>query len=178
MLLRNYYSSLTYSAIGNTKVTEDVAIELSPWYSRRFNGNYSLADFISSIFSSNASCAFSFGAGMYNEAPCCIGFGDNTAEVTFNDYSPTGTYTPIRSVQKSTETTYDNSTKTYTRIVKFTLTNPSSNILNINEIMIGAGSTLVYYTRDLLGENSFVINANESVDFELTIKYTIAEPLQ
>ena len=44
--------------------------------------------------------------------------------------------------------------------------------------MIGSGSTGVYYTRDLLGENSFVFNAKESVDFELTIKYTIAEPLQ
>ena len=178
MLLRNYYSSLTYSAIGNTNITEDVTPELSPRFSRTYNGNYVLMDFIPSIFSSNTTCAFSFGANMNKNAQCCIGFGDNTTEVTFNDYSPTGKYTPISSVQKTSETTYDNNTKTYTRIVKFTLTNPSSNTLNINEIMIGAAGTTVYYTRDLLGENSFVFNANESVDFELTIKYTIAEPLQ
>ena len=178
MLLRNYYSSLTYSAVGNNKVTEDVAVELSPRYSRQYDGNYKLAYYASEIFSSDTSYAFGFGNNINTQGSCSIGFGDNTTEVTFNDYSPTGTYQAITSVLKSTETTYNDNTKTYTKIAKFTLSNPYSTILNINEIMIGSGNTKVYYTRDLLGENSFVLNAKESVDFELTINYTIAEPLQ
>lgn len=178
MLLRNYYSGLTYSAIGNTNITEDVTPELSPRYSRKYNGDYELVYYASEIFSSGTSYAFSFGNNINKQGSCAIGFGDNTTEVTFNDYSPTGQYQPITSVLKSTKTTYNNNTKTYTKIAKFTLTNPYGTTLNINEIMLGSGNALVYYTRDLLGENSFVLNAKESVDFELTINYTIAEPLQ
>lgn len=178
LLLRNYYSSLTYECVGDSNVTEDVTPELSPRYSRKYDGDYALTGYRGNIFSSSTIYSFGFGNLMNTQGVCCIGFGDNTAEVTFNDYVPTGKYQPITSTKKSNETTYDSNTKTYTTIVKFTLTNPSSNILNINEIMLGSASTYVYYTRDLLGENSFVLNANESVDFELTIKYTIAEPLQ
>ena len=82
----------------------------------------------------------------------------------------------LTSVTTSNTTTYNDNTKTYTNVRMFTITNDSSNILPVNEILIGTRG--IAYIRELLGDNSFTIGAKESVKFELTIKYTVAEPLQ
>ena len=176
MLLRNYYSSLTYSAIGNNNVTEDVSHELSPRYSRNIAGTYVLEYFNGTFISSDNTFLFAY--GTYNiTSKSCIWFGKNTAPVTFNDYAAVGDYSmQLTAVATSNTTTYNDNTKTYTNVRMFTITNNSSNILPVNEILIG--TTKIAYIRELLGENSFTIGANESVKFELTIKYTVAEPLQ
>ena len=176
LILRNYYSSLTRSSIGDDNITEDVSRELSPRYSRNIAGNYVLEFFQPTFISS--SNTFSFGYGTYNiNTLSCIWFGKNTAPVTFNDYSAVGDYNVrLDAVQTSNNTTYNDNTKTYTNVRMFTITNTSSNILPVNEILIGTKT--IAYIRELLGENSFTIGANESVKFELTIKYTVAEPLR
>ena len=176
MLLRNYYSSLTRTSIGYTNITEDVSHELSPRYSRNISGNYVLEFFQPSFISSENTFLFGYGARDVNGLSC-IWFGKNTAPVTFNDYAAVGDYRiTLGAVETSNTTTYNDNTKTYTNVRMFTITNTSSNILPVNEILIGTGT--IAYIRELLGENSFTIGAKESVKFELTIKYTIAEPLQ
>lgn len=178
MLLRNYYSTLTASTIGNTNVTEDVTQDLSPRYSRLVTGSYAIIDFRPEFFRSGA-FGFTYGNMIYSGSFPAIGFGNNTANPTFNDYTPTGNVnTALNSVRKEYKIIYDDATKTYTCTGKYTLTNPTDNVLEINEIMLGYGDIRCYYTRDTLGDNSFTMGAKESVDFELTIKYTIAEPLQ
>lgn len=185
LLLRNYYSSLTYSAIGKTNVIEDVSQELSPRYSRAINGNYALVPFPQGILNSLYPCDFAYGS--YNQSYTrAIGFGNNTNGVTFNDYAPTSSVgnTAITAVRTNYNTTYDETTKTYTLVETYTLTNQLSTPLEVNEIFLGGKGDFasdlgfVYITRDLLGDNSFTIGDKESVKFELTIKYTIAEPLQ
>lgn len=185
LLLRNYYSSLTYSAIGKTNVIEDVSQELSPRYSRDVNGNYVLSPFPQAVLNSAFPCEFAYGS-YFISAYRFIGFGNNTNAVTFNDYGPTSLVgkTPITAVRTSYNTTYDETSKTYTLVEIYTLTNRLSTPLEVNEILLGGRGSIgnengeIYITRDLLGDNSFTIGANESVKFELTIKYTIAEPLQ
>lgn len=178
LLLRNYYSALTFSSIGDNNVTEDVAQNLSPRYSRAITGAYQKSEFAPYFIKSNQT--FRFVYGVTGGAGPLIWFGKNTAPVTFEDYAPVGDYVVSLSSNKTrSNTTYDDSTKTYTYVSEYTLTNNSSNELPVNEILIGNGdSGFVAYIRELLGENSFTIGANESVKFELTIKYTIAEPLQ
>ena len=179
MLLRNYYTGLTNAAIGNKNITEDVSQTLSPRYSRNIAGDYVLAGFTSNFISSEYNFYFSYGATMNRDGVKAIGFGNNTTPPTFNDYIPTGnTATKLTAVKKTDNTVYDDNTKTYTNTSNYTLTNNTENDLEINEIMLGSSGTACYYTRDLLGENSFIIGANDSVNFEITIKYTIAEPLQ
>ena len=185
LLLRNYYSSLTYSAIGKDNVIEDVSQELSPRYSRTISGSYKLVPFPLGVLNSQYPCDFAYGpyTQSYTRA---IGFGNNTKEVTFNDYAPTSLVenTRITAVRTNFKTTYDEATKTYTLVEIYTLSNQLSTPLEVNEIFLGGrgefGGDLgfVYITRDLLGDNSFTIGDKESVKFELTIKYTIAEPLQ
>jgi hypothetical protein len=185
LLLRNYYSSLTYSAIGKNNVIEDVSPELSPRYSRRINGDYVLAPFPQSILNTIYPCDFAYGSRTQSYYRF-IGFGNNTKAVTFNDYAPTSLVgdTTITSVRATSNTTYDETSKTYTLVETYTLTNQTSKQLEVNEILLGGRGDsgneqgYIYITRDLLGDNSFTIGANESVKFELTIKYTIAEPLQ
>lgn len=185
MLLRNYYSSLTYSAIGKSNVIEDVSPELSPRYSRAINGNYILVPFPQAAINSQYVCDFAYGS-VNQSYYRFVGFGNNTNAVTFNDYAPTSLVgnTSIRTVRTSYKTTYDETSKTYTLVELYTLTNPLSTALEVNEILVGGRGSIgdetgaCYITRDLLGDNSFTIGANESVKFELTIKYTIAEPLQ
>lgn len=178
MLLRNYYSTLTASTIGNTNVTEDVTHELSPRYSRLATGSYAIKDFRPEFFKYGA-FVFTYGNMIYNGSAPCIGFGNNTANPTFNDYAPTGNVkTTLNNVRAEYNTIYDDATKTYIFTGKYTLTNPTDNMLEINEIMLGYGDIGCYYTRDTLGDNSFTIGGKESVKFEITIKYTIAEPLQ
>lgn len=200
MLLRNYYSTLTYSSVGSSNVTEDVAQNLSPRYSRNIDGDYILNPvgntYVGVIMPSNANQmpTFDFGAHNYTGTTSSSGygrriwFGSNTTEPTFNDYAPVSEHiVTLASTRTSYQTTYDQATHTYTSVEAYTLTNNSNYSLEVNEILIGATSTTdIYgtnrgscaYTRDLLRENSFVIGAKESVKFELTIKYTIAEPLQ
>ena len=177
MLLRNYYSSLTYSAIGNTNITEEVTPELSPRYSRTNNGSYRLVSFPVNVTDTSRAFGFSYGNTITGDYRT-IGLGNNETAVSFYDYTPHGTATSIASTRKSFSTVYDENTKTYTITELYVITNTSSNDLIINEIMLGSGNNYMYITRDLLGENSFTLNANESVNFEITIKYTIAEPLQ
>ena len=200
MLLRNYYSSLTYSSIGKSNVTEDVAKNLSPRYSRSIAGNYILNpignNYVGVILPSNIERepTFDYGANDYIGGSSSykyarrIWFGNNTASPTFNDYAPTSErIVTLGSTRTSYQTSYDETTHTYTSVETFTLTNNSNYILEVNEILMGATTSTddsgnnrgsCAYTRDLLGENSFSIGAQESVKFELTIKYTIAEPLQ
>lgn len=200
MLLRNYYSTLTYSSVGNLNVTEDVAQNLSPRYSRNIAGDYILNPigntYVGEVMPSNASRlpTFDYGANNYTGGSGSsnydrrIWFGSNTSEPTFNDYAPVSEHTvTLASTRTSYRTTYDEATHTYTSIEAYTLTNNSNYSLEVNEILIGATTSTDYYgvnkgscayTRDLLRENSFTIGAKESVKFELTIKYTIAEPLQ
>ena len=185
MLLRNYYSSLTYSAIGNSNVIEDVSQELSPRYSRTINGKYALVPFPRDVINSLYACDFAYGP-VNQSYYRFVGFGNNTNAVTFNDYAPTSLVggARITAVRSSYNTTYDETSKTYTTVELYTLTNQSSIPLEVNEILLGGKGEFrnevgaCYITRDLLGDNSFTIGANESVKFELTIKYTIAEPLQ
>ena len=178
MLLRNYYSTLTASTIGNRNVTEDVAQELSPRYSRLVNGSYAIKDFRPEFFKFG-SFGFTYGNMIFDGDTPVIGFGNNTANPTFNDYTPTGNVkTTLNGVRADFKTIYDDATKTYIFTGNYTLTNPTDNVLEINEIMLGYGNIECYYTRDTLGDNSFTIGAKESVKFEITIKYTIAEPLQ
>ena len=178
---------MTYSAIGNTNVTEDVSYELSPRYSRLPNGSYALVAFPDALLNANYAPVFYYGAGVTSGARC-IGFGSNETAPSFNDYAPSVSPTLARqlnSVRTSSKTVYDDMTKTYTLTETYTLTNPSSNDLLINEILLGGLGSIIsttsnqlFVTRDLLGDNSFTIAGNESVKFELTVKYTIAEPLQ
>ena len=188
MLLRNYYSSLTFSAIGNTNITEDVATDLSPRYSRSLSGDYSLADFPAYINDLSSPIDFYYGTSQISKVRC-IWFGSGTAEPTFNDYAPTssvGAYS-ITSTRTSYASTYDDNTKTYTSVELYTLTNNTSNALEINELLYGGTGRAksngsfnypIAIIRILLGENSFTLEAGESVKFELTVKYTIAQPLQ
>ena len=186
MLLRNYYTSLTRSSVGTSNVTEDVSKELSPRYSRTITGAYKTLPFIPEFISTEVIPAFKYGAWHTSSQTNrrLIYFGNNTANVTFNDYAPTGEYVAeIDSVRKTATTTYDENTKTYTSVETFTLTNNNNYNLPINEILLAvtppSGAYAQYaYVRELLGENSFTLNSKESVNFELTIKYTIAEPLQ
>lgn len=188
MLLRNYYSSLTYSAIGNTNVTEDVARELSPRYSRLPTGTYALVAFPNALLNASYPATFFYGVSTNISGARCIGFGSNETPTTFNDYAPvvtSGLSMPLSSTRVSSEIIYDDITKTYTLTELYTLTNTTNKNLVINEILLGGlggiistTSTQLYVTRDLLGNNSFTISGNESVKFELTVKYTIAEPLQ
>lgn len=188
MLLRNYYSLMTYAAIAGTNEAEGVTEDLSPTYSRRTDGTYfrySLPSFIP--FKENSSTKFFYGRSVYQQGSFLriIWFGNNTTEPNFNDYAPQSDYNEyIDSSRTSYNLTYDDVTKTYTSVELFTLINSSSNDLPINEIMIGfcygtdPRSTSFAISRDILGNNSFVLEAGESVKFELTIKYTIAEPLR
>lgn len=176
LLLRNYYSSLTFSAIGDSNITEEVTPELSPRYSRTTNGSYGLVDFPSTFINTRTPFVFYYGSSL-SLSVRTIGFGNNDTPVSFYDYIPQGTATTLVSTRKSYSTIYDQNTKTYTITELYVITNTSSNDLIINEIMIGSGDN-IYITRDLLGENSFTLNGNESVNFEITIKYTIAEPLK
>ena len=188
MLLRNYYSSLTYSAIGNTDVTEDVSHDLSPRYSRLPHGSYSLVAFPNALLNAEYQAFFYYGGVNVTSGVRCVGFGSNETPPTFNDYAPSvssGLTTRLTSVRTSSKTVYDDISKTYTFTEIYTLTNPTSNDLPINEILLGGlgsisttASNQLFVTRDLLGDNSFTILGNESVKFELTVKYTIAEPLQ
>ena len=177
MLLRNYYSSLTGSAIGDTKVTEDVSQNLSPRYSRNIYGQYTIGSFTPSFINSGVGYSICYGAKIPSGA-FSIWFGKNTAPVSFDDYAPVSNYTSLQltAVETSTNTIYDSNSKTYTTVKMYTITNPSDNELPVNEILIGNDRTA--YLREVLNENSFIIGAKESVKFELTIKYTIAEPLQ
>ena len=187
MLLRNYYTSLTRTAVGIYNVTEDVSQALSPRYSRAITGAYKTPLFIPEFISTEYEPSFKYGAWytLSQTNTRLIYFGDNTANVTFNDYAPTGEHTvQINSVRKQAITTYDENTKTYTSVETFTLTNNANYDLPINEILLAVNSpssgeyAQYAYVRELLGENSFTLNSKESVNFELTIKYTIAEPLQ
>lgn len=188
MLLRNYYSSLTYSAIGDSNVTEDVAHELSPRYSRLPSGSYALVAFPNALLNASYPATFFYGASPNISGARCIGFGSNETPPSFNDYAPSvssGLTMQLNSTRVSSKIIYDDITKTYTLTELYTLTNTTKNNLVINEILLGGlgsiiGTTSIqlYVTRDLLGNNSFTISGNESVKFELTVKYTIAEPLQ
>lgn len=188
LLLRNYYSSLTASAIGNTNVTEDVSPNLSARYSRRPNGEYYLAFFPTDLLNTYTGCNFYYGNYIPSSNIRFVGFGNNTNQPTFEDYAPGGLVKGTLSANRtSNNTVYDANTKTYTLTETYTLTNNTDNIIEVNEILYGGSgysisdsgrSAAIYVTRDLLNENSFSIGAKESVKFELTIKYTIAEPLQ
>lgn len=186
MLLRNYYTSLTRSAVGTSHVTEDVTQEISPRYSRSIRGEYKTPIFIPNFISTDETPSFKYGAWytFSSTNTRLIYFGDNTANVTFNDYAPTGEHdVEINAIRKSATTTYDKNTKIYTNVETFTLTNNSNYDLPINEILLAVSSysgeyAQYAYVRELLGENSFTLNSKESINFELTIKYTIAEPLQ
>lgn len=177
LILRNYYSSLTASAIGENQVTEDVSQNLSPRYSRNIFGQYSPTGFSPSFTNSGYVYSFCYGTKIPTGS-ITIWFGKNTAPVTFDDYAPVSDYAgfQLTAVQTSTNTIYDSNSKTYTNVRMYTITNPSDKELPVNEILIGSDRTA--YLREVLNENSFIIGANESVKFELTIKYTIAEPLQ
>ena len=179
LLLRNYYSSLTSASIGSYHVTEDISPELSPRYSRTIKGTYVQAKFAPNFISTNEDFGFAYGPTLTG-ANNIIWFGKNTSPVTFNDYAPIGDYTvDLTRSQTKCNATYNSDTKTYTIISEYTLTNHSDNDLPVNEILIGRGADSgVAYIREVLGENSFTIGAKESVKFEITIKYTIAEPLQ
>lgn len=188
MLLRNYYSSLTTSALGTgSYISEDVSQDLSPRYSRNYRGDYVLAQFPAWLLDLSVNPTFLFGQSSYPRALRVVNFGNNTTDVTFNDYGATGTSTQLSDIRTDYKTTYDENTKTYTSIETFTLTNNTENVLEINEILLGGcgfetstngRGAQIYVTRNLLGENAFTMSARESVKFELTIKYTIAEPLQ
>ena len=181
MLLRNYYTGLTASAIGTNNITEDVSQNLSPRYSRTTNGNYALAFFTSNFIQTNQEFKFIYGI-VPTPYSFTIWFGKNTSAVNFNDYAPIADYNVIlTSSETKNSTTYDDNLKTYTNVREYTLTNNSDNDLIVNEILIGGSNNVPYgtaYLRELMGDNSFTISAKESVKFELTIKYTIAEPLQ
>ena len=180
MLLRNYYAGMTYNSVGNSNVTEDVSPELSPRYSRLFNGNYDLMPFYSNAFNPSYEAPIAYGKYTGYQEPRVIWLGSGETETNFNDYTITGNSVALRATHTKTVTTYDATTHTYTSVEEYTITNPSTTDLPVNEIGIGGsnGNRAVIYFRELLLENAFIISANESVKFELTTKYTIAEPLQ
>lgn len=183
LLLKNYYTSLTFSAIGNSNVTEDVSQEVSPRYSRLLDGSYALADFKPYVFSPSYGMSYISYGKQYSSTSGqrALWFGSGTNPVTFNDYAPsTIQNVNIIFTRSSYTVVYDETTKTYTSTEIYTLTNNTDLTLEITEILLGApmGYYGIAYIRELLGENSFTFNARESVKFELTIKYTIAEPLQ
>ena len=62
LLLRNYYTSLTRSAVGASYVNEDVSQELSPRYSRSITGAYKTPLFIPDFISTDTIPAFKYGA--------------------------------------------------------------------------------------------------------------------
>lgn len=200
MLLKNYYTALTASFIGGSGLIsgeEDTAN--SPRYSKNILGNtvacQLLGNLYGATFTKNSPDDIYYGAiaptgggtSSY-ENPTCIWFGKNTTEPSFTDFAPQADYkVALGKTLTSSTLTYDANTKTYTRIYKYTLTNNSDYDLEINEILLGGSFGLTNgkssegacaFTRDILGENSFTILSKESVKFELTIKYTIAEPLQ
>ena len=198
MLLRNYYANLVGMSIPSGNIT-DVSSELSPRYARDMANVYfymanpttQSLQYLSTgnmrFVYGNLSSAYSTPSGYQNLPMPFIAFGKGTNEPTFNDYSVSTDYSSpvfIVNVFKNINTTYNENTKTYTTIANWTFTNKSTNNLEINEICLGVSnphqsSTYrhMIYTRDLLTE-SFTLEAGESANFELTIKYTIPEPLQ
>ena len=77
MLLRNYYTGLTASAIGTNNIIEDVSENLSPRYSRTTNGNYALVFFSSNFIQTNQEFHFIYGIES-SPYPFTIWFGKNT----------------------------------------------------------------------------------------------------
>lgn len=190
---------MTYSS--NSRITdteEGITPELSPSYSRLINGTYarktlpSITPFALSSLSGNDGYKSAIGYGansIYSTSTTpdiLIYLGKSNNEPTFGDYAPATDVNVRLAYQfKKRSASYDTTTKTYTNTVEVTLTNNSENILEVNEILLAyatsssnISSNAVCVSRDILGENAFTIGANESVGFELTIKYTIAEPLQ
>ena len=192
MLLKNYYTCSTATEVSTTDslIYNEESKELSPRFSKSIVGDLHAVN----KYAMPLRGIDFFHYGKYNRSQNSSGngnagsgcwFGNSTIEPTFDDYTVSGDYsTPLTKVYKGLEGSYDGSTKTYTVVASYTLTNPTSNQLVINEIALGftpsygsgVGSYLI--TRDLLGSEAFTIEANESVNFELTIKYTIAEPLR
>lgn len=198
MLLRNYYANLVGMSIPTENIT-DVSSELSPRYARDMTNTYFYMTYPTTqslqylstsnmrFVYGNLSSSYSTPSGYTNLPMPFIAFGKGTNEPTFNDYSVLTDYSSpvfIANVFKNISTTYNENTKTYTTIANWTFTNKSSNNLEINEICLGVSNPYqsgtyrhMIYTRDLLVE-SFTLEAGESANFELTIKYTIPEPLQ
>ena len=191
LLLKNYYTALTAQsvAVQGTQIEGETA-DNNPRISTAINGdkayNVLLTNDTIGLFPkyffygaiNNSSTGGNSGAGHH------CWFGSSTAEVKFSDYAPVsniGNYNLV-GTKKSTTISYDETTKTYTMNGLYTITNNNNVELPINEICLGY--TIAYLsnsfiiTRDLLGENSFILGAKESVNFEITIKYTIAQPLQ
>lgn len=192
MLLKNYYTSLCAKDTSTTDavMTGETDINTSPRFSTSLNGQKHAVPQYSFPFNGS----FVFYYGNYNVSQSSSGnidagnkcwFGNSNVAPSFEDYSVNADTTlKLTSTYKSVDTSYNESTKTYTRTWKYVLYNGSSNALDIKEIYLGftpsygngVGSYLV--THDLLGENEFTIEAGESVNFELTILYTIAQALQ
>lgn len=174
-------------------------ITLSPRYSITIDGNYVQCSLFGNLFASNFLNGyidnFAYGRQTYNgggistgQNPSIVWFGSGTNEPSFTDYAPTANFkASITKTNKSLTRVYDANTKTFTVTSLYVLTNNSNNDLPINEILIGGAYGIenrpstpnsCAFIREILKENSFILEAGESVNFELSIKYTIAEPLQ
>ena len=178
---------------GENEVTE------SPRYSLNIKGEYVQCSLFGNLYAANFLNGYiesfsygrtaSYGGGTSSgENPSLVWFGSGTNEPVFTDFAPTANFEQyITKTNKSITRTYDPVTKTYTVTSLYVLTNPGTKDMAINEILIGGAYGIEYrpslpnccaFIREVLGENSFILEAKESVNFELTIKYTIAEPLQ
>ena len=200
MLLRNYYTALTANMFHfNSLIDGENEVTQSPRYSLNINGEYVQCSLFGNLYAenflNNYIDNFCYGRQTYTgggtssgENPSIVWFGSGTNEPTFTDFAPTANFIRvIVKTNKSITRTYNPITKTYTVTSLYVLTNSGSDDMAINEILIGGAYGIerrpstpnsCAFIRDVLGENSFILEAGESVNFELTIKYTIAEPLQ
>ena len=135
MLLRNYYSALTYSSVGNSNVTEDVVPELSPRYSRLFNGNYDIMSFYSNVFNPTYEPPIAYGKYTGYTQSRVIWLGSGETETNFNDYTITGTSIGLRATRSKNITTYDATTHTYTSVEEYTITKKNHKGL-INDLLL------------------------------------------
>lgn len=200
LLLKNYYTALTATMFRYYQLIDgENDITLSPRYSITIDGNYAQCSLFGNLYAKNflqdyidyfayGKQAYTGGGTSSGENPSIVWFGSGTNEPLFTDYAPTADIKiSLTKTNKSISRRYDANTKTFIVTTLYVLTNNSSNNLPINEILIGGAYGIEVrpstpnscaFIREVLGENSFVLEAGESVNFELTIKYTIAEPLQ
>lgn len=200
LLLKNYYTALTATMFNfNALIDGENEVTESPRYSLNINGEYVQCSLFGNLYAANFLNGyidkFCYGRETYygggtspGNNPSIVWFGSGTNDPSFTDFAPTTNFKQsIIKTNKSLRRTYDPITKTYTITSLYVLTNSGSNNMVINEILIGgaygienrpSSANCCAFIRDVLGENSFVLEVGESVNFELTIKYTIAEPLQ
>ena len=107
-------------------------------------------------------------------------FGSDDTPVTYDDYTLTalGIDFTINNFSAGTPT-YDESNRTWSNIIEFDLTNTSSTDVDVKEVGIitggssGANYHSLIYREGL--ENPFTLQANQTVHYAHTIKFTMPE---